>query len=303
MEIEIIAEGLQVPEGPVAMPDGSVLVTEVMRGTITRITPQGAVEIVAHLGGGPNGGAIGADGALYVCNNGGGYRFEERDGIFHITADASRHVGGSIQRVDLATGAFATLYTESGGRALVAPNDLVIDRLGGIWFTDYGAFTEDGRIYGSVHYAAQDGSRAICCRRGIISPNGIGLSPDQQVLYVADTFTARLWAFDIVAPGELAPPPGLHMPARLVQTLQGYQLLDSLAVEEGGKVCVGTLIRGGITIFDPDGSTEHVPAPDSRITNICFGGADRCDAWLTGATTGKLFKMRWPRPGLALNFN
>ncbi|HEY5289566.1 MAG TPA: SMP-30/gluconolactonase/LRE family protein, partial [Caulobacteraceae bacterium] len=97
--------------------------------------------------------------------------------------------------------------------------------------------------------------------------------------------------------------PAAFVPGRVVCNLPGYQLLDSLAVEADGKVCVATIINGGITAFAPDGSTEHFPFPDLVVTNICFGGADLKDAWITCSSTGKLYKCRWPRPGLKLNFN
>ena len=93
-------------------------------------------------------------------------------------------------------------------------------------------------------------------RDHLISPNGVGLSPDEKVVYVADTNLGRLWAFDI----DGARPAGAELgfaPGRVVCNLPGYQLLDSLAVEAGGKVCVATIINGGVTAFDPDGSTEH----------------------------------------------
>jgi gluconolactonase len=112
----------------------------------------------------------------------------------------------------------------------------------------------------------------------------------------------RLWAFDVAEPGTLAPGPGFA-PGRVVHNLQDYQLLDSLAVEAGGKVCVATIINGGITAFDPSGSIEHFAFPDILCTNICFGGQDMQDAWITASSTGKLYKCRWPRPGLRLNFN
>ena len=67
----VLARGLQFPEGPVAMADGSVLVVEIRRGTLTRVDVDGKVEVVATPGGGPNGAAIGPDGACYLCNNGG----------------------------------------------------------------------------------------------------------------------------------------------------------------------------------------------------------------------------------------
>src|SRR3546814_11800249 len=75
-------------------------------------------------------------------------------------------------------------------------------------------------------------------------------------------------------------------------------LLDSLAVEESGRICVGTMVEGGITIFDPDdGESEFLPLPDVGITNIAFSGPDRRDAYITASTTGTLYRVRWPRPG------
>ena len=70
-DVDVQAEGLGFPEGPVAMPDGSVIVAEITRGRLSRVDPDGTVSEVAAVGGGPNGAAVGPDGALYVCNNGG----------------------------------------------------------------------------------------------------------------------------------------------------------------------------------------------------------------------------------------
>ena len=93
------------------------------------------------------------------------------------------------------------------------------------------------------------------------------------------------------------------MPGRVIQTLPGYQWLDSLKVEASGRVCVGTIFTGGITVFSLDGSTEHVDVPDFFTTNLCFGGSDMQDLWITASSTGKIYKTRWPRPGLKLAFN
>ena len=303
MEMELVAEGLRFPEGPIAMADGSVVLVEIQRGTLSRVMPDGRVSVVAELGGGPNGAAIGPDGAVYVCNNG-GFEWHEAGGILIPGHKSKDYTGGSIQRVDLATGRFETLYTECEGRALRGPNDIVFDRQGGFWFTDLGKSTRDHKEYGALYYALPDGSRISRQRDQLLSPNGVGLSPDEKIVYAAETLTGRLWAQEVTAPGVLAPPAASYLPGRCVATLPGYQLVDSLAVEAGGKICVATIINGGITAFEPEsGAIEHFPFPDLIVTNICFGGDDMRTAWITASGTGKLYRVRWPRPGLRLNFN
>jgi gluconolactonase len=302
MKLDVVATGLQFPEGPIAMPDGSVLVVEIRRGTLSRVRPSGEIEVVADLGGGPNGAAPGPDGAVYVCNNG-GFEWHEAGGNLipgHLPHD---YIGGRIQRVDLETGAFSTLYDHCGAQQLRGPNDLVFDREGGFWFSDHGKSTPTHRDHGALYYARADGSHIELARGELTAPNGVGLSPDQSVLYWADTTTGRLWAADIESPGRLAPQPAPWLPGRVVCTLPGFQLLDSLKVEANGKICVGTIINGGITVFDPaNGTTEHLEFPEIAITNLCFGGEDLRDVWATASSSGKLYKCRWPRPGLRLDF-
>lgn len=302
MDHEIVADGLRFPEGPIAMADGTVIVTEIAAQRLTRVHPDGRKEVVVETGGGPNGAAIGPDGAIYITNNGGSFEWIEQQGMLIPGPTPASHTGGLIQRFDLKTGQLSTLYAECEGKPLVGPNDLVFDKHGGFWFTDHGATTPDGRRFGALYYALPDGSKIVKARDHFVSPNGVGLSPDEDVVYMADTSLGRLWAFDIASPGVLADPPPFQ-PGRVVCNLPGYQLLDSLAVEAGGKVCVATIINGGVTAFDPNGQTEHYPFPDLICTNICFGGADMRDAWITASATGKLLRSRWPRPGLKLNFN
>ena len=302
MEMQLVAEGLEFPEGPIAMDDGSIILTEIKGQRLTRVTPDGRKTTVVETGGGPNGAAIGPDGAIWITNNGGAFEWLDNAGMTIPGPTPASHTGGMIQRYDLSTGKLTTVYEACEGRRLIGPNDLVFDKQGGFWFTDHGCSTPEGRKFGGLYYARTDGSLISRQRDHIISPNGVGLSPDETVVYVADTQLARLWAFDIGDVGQLAPPPGFA-PGRVVKNLDGFQYLDSLAVEAGGKICVATIINGGVTIFDPDGGVEHVPAPDLVCTNICFGGPDMMDAWITASATGKLYKARWPRPGLKLNFN
>jgi gluconolactonase len=302
MEMQPVAEGFEFPEGPIALADGSVILTEIKGQRLTRVTPDGRKETVVETGGGPNGAAIGPDGAIWITNNGGAFEWLDNMGLTIPGPTPASHVGGSIQRFDLATGKLTTVYEACDGRRLVGPNDLVFDKQGGFWFTDHGCSTPEGRKFGALYYAKADGSHISRQRDHLFSPNGVGLSPDENVVYAADTQLGRLWAFDVVSPGELVPPAGFA-PGRVIHNLAGYQLLDSLAVEAGGKVCVATIINGGITAFEPSGEIEHFAVPDLVCTNICFGGRDMRDAWITASSTGKLYKVRWPRPGLKLNFN
>jgi gluconolactonase len=303
MQFLTVAEGLQFPEGPIAMADGSVLLVEIRRKTLTRILPDGRQEIVAELEGGPNGAAIGPDGAVYVANNGGFEWVKAPDGRITTHGHAPQgYTNGSIQRVDLKSGAVRTLYTECDGRPLRGPNDLVFDRDGGMWFSDPGKVSKEWMHQGHLLYARPDGSLIRRVRDPMVTPNGVGLSPDQKTLFVAETLTSRLYKFQVTAAGQIADSPP-RWDQGLFGPLPGKQMLDSLAVEANGNVCVGTLFNGGITVFDPSGKAEHHPVPDPMVTNICFGGLDMRDAWITGSATGTLFKCRWPRAGLKLNFN
>jgi gluconolactonase len=299
MDFEVIAEGLQFPEGPIALPDGSIVLVEIARGTLSRVW-NGRTEVIATLGGGPNGAAIGPDGAVYVCNNG-GFEWREVSGLLVPVRSAADYTTGRIERIDLATGRFDRIYEAFDGERLGGPNDIVFDRTGGFWFTDLGKSFARQRDHSALFYARVDGSHLQRAVHPAVSLNGVGLSPDEKVVYCNDTETQKLWAFDIAEPGKLAPF-AFGQRGRVVCTLPGHQLLDSLAVEANGNVCSATLLNGGITIFKPDGSFEHVALPDPLTTNICFGGADMRAAYITLSGTGKLVKARWPRAGLKLNF-
>jgi len=297
----IVATGLAFPEGPVALPDGSVLVVEIAAGRLTRILPGGERHVVAEVGGGPNGAALGPDGHCYVCNNG-GFSWRTDDGFTRPTGPAADYRGGSIQRVNLATGAVETLYTECDGVPLHGPNDLVFDASGGFWFSDFGKTFEDRIMRGAVYYARTDGRFIRRAAHPFLTPNGVGLSPDGRTLYVAETETSRLWSYPVLGPGELGREPWPSPNGgRLVHGLPGYQRFDSLAVEAGGNICVATLVRGGISVFSPAGElVEFLEAPEGYCTNICFGGADRRTAFITLSGYGQLLAAPWPRAGLPL---
>jgi gluconolactonase len=286
-DFEVIADGLGFPEGPVAMADDSCLVVEMVPGLITRCWDGGRKETVASPGGGPNGAAIGPDGALYVCNNGG----LDQKRFCSATGPGSE---GRIERIDLSTGKTDRLYDACDGVALSGPNDIVFDADGGMWFTDLGKVHDNVHEMGGLYHASADGSRIACIHRAVVSFNGVGLSPDGRTVYVADTFTARIYAFD-ARPEKSRP--------RFVATVPGMVQLDSLAMTESGNICVARLMDGGIATVTPAGEVSIIPFPDKYTTNIAFGGKDMRTAWITQSTAGQLLRTRWDEPGLRLHFN
>jgi gluconolactonase len=303
-EFTVIATGLRFPEGPVAMADGSVVLVEIARKTLTGVRPDGATTVIAECGGGPNGAAVGPDGAIYLANNGGFFTWVEISELTVPGETPATWSGGSIQRVDPTTGLVETVATECGGQTLQAPNDLVFDTDGGLWFTDHGVTGERGATQAGVAYRSPSGEITPVAFH-TDATNGIGLSPAGDRLYVAETHTGRVWAWDVTGPGQVGADPAsdaAHGGTLLFDAPEGH-LFDSLAVDGDGWVCVATLGQGGITCVAPDGSSsEYFSLPDPLITNICFGGEDLRTAFVTSSGRGELLAMPWPRPGLALAF-
>ncbi|MEC9089505.1 MAG: SMP-30/gluconolactonase/LRE family protein [Actinomycetota bacterium] len=296
---EVIATGLEFPEGPVVMPDGSIILVEIKRGTITRVDPDnGSVDVVARPGGGPNGAAIGPDGALYVCNNG-GFEWGENRGLTIPGLVADDYSSGRIERIDLETGAVDVVYADVDGVPLKGPNDLMFDSTGGFWFTDHGKMRARTRDRGGLYYGKADGSSVREISFPLDGPNGVGLSPEEDRVYVAETHQGSILYWELDGPGELAGSP--H--GRFLARPAGRKLFDSLAMDAEGNVSVATIQTGGISTFTPDGEElDFFAVEDPLCTNICFGGADMKTAFITLSGTGKLIRSDWPRPGLVLPY-
>ena len=302
--MEIVTDGLRFPEGPVAMADGSVILVEIEAGRITRVSPDGSKETVATPGGGPNGLAIGPDGKLYCCNNG-GFNYVENDGYLAPHGQADDYSGGRIERIDIETGVVEILYKDGDfGCIIRGPNDIVFDDQGGFWFTDHGKTRERERDVVGIFYAKADGSFLEEVIFPSENPNGVGLSPDGRTLYAAETYTCRLMAFNVIAPGKVDGTAGPGGPGIPLYRPAGYKFFDSLGVEESGNICVATIGESGITVISPQGQeVDFVPTDDIFTTNICWGGEDMMDAWITLSGTGRLAKLRWKRPGLKLAYS
>jgi gluconolactonase len=301
MEVRELTGGLRFPEGPVWLPDGSVLVVEIARGTLSRVGTDGSVEVVAQCGGGPNGAARGPDGKVYVCNNG-GMEFHQVRNLLLPGNQPADYRGGAIQRVDLDTGEVEVLYDAVDGHRLCGPNDLVFDASGGFWFTDHGKNRPRDRDRGGVYYARADGSSVTEVLHPLDAPNGIGLSPAGDTLYVAETLQGRLYRWPLEAPGRIAGYFGPEHRGEVLADPEGGPLFDSLAVDADGNVCVATIRNGGITVVSPTGDHHHVPFDDPITTNICFGGDDLRTAFVTLSGSGRLVACQWETAGLALAF-
>jgi gluconolactonase len=321
-EFRVVAEGLQYPEGPVYRPDGSVLVVEIGAGQLTSVRPDGSKVVVAQTGGGPNGAAIGPDGAVYICNDG-GFAIAKIGHLSVALGYGPNYVGGSIQRVGT-DGTVTTLYRECAPKSpgavptvpLRSPDDLVFDTSGGFWFTDWGKDRSRDRDITGVYYARPDGSSIKEMIFPLQSPNGIALSPDEKRLYVAESFTRRILYWELSGPGQIQPNAKTLDGSYLLTAHVPYQAcLDSMAVDEEGNLYVACFLphganpmtRGGITVVSPEGEILEwleieIGDPDPLPSNICFGGPDRRTAYITLGGTGRLIACGMRIPGKKLAF-
>ena len=306
LEFEVLATGLGFPEGPVAAADGTVYAVDIDGGRVLRIRDK-AVDVVASPGGGPNGLALETPSTGIVANNG-GFLWSEVEGGVRIPIDRATHTneppgftGGWLERVDLHSGDVNVLHRECDGRPLRGPNDLVFDAFGGLWFTDHGKGRHASVDRGGLYYVPPDGSAVREIVFPFLGPNGVGLSPDGSRVYVSETHTGRLWAWDLAGPGEVRAAVGSlavrHGGACVAATPFSF---DSLAIEEDGRVVIGA-IADGIVAITPDGEEVDVyPVPGDVTTNVAFGGSDARRAVITLSRSGSVVEASWPRPGLVV---
>ena len=343
-EFTEIASGLGYPESPVPLSDGGFLVVDIKAGSLLRYRvgadgsyradpPINLRDPTGKLGSGPNGAAIGPDGCVYVCNDGGKEFLElpmtqgDVKWSLSVTGDAaSNYAGGYIQRVHLDTGEVEVWCAPDSVGApvpdcsnekhpkmdLSSPDDIIFDSSGGFWFTDWGNSKGRSREITGIYYVAA-GSRtpieAIPFRSG---PNGIVISPDGKRLYVAETYSRWVVYWELSAPGKVKCNPRTLDGAYILNaSLQGGGILDSMRLDEEGNLYVATMLPdgldplkpGGITVISPDGKVLDyielsIGIPEPLPSNLCFGGPDRKTAFITCAGTGRILSCRMKVPGL-----
>jgi gluconolactonase len=333
--LEVVCQGLGFSEGPIAMPDGTILLVDIKKECLTRVRQDGSQELVANVPGGPNGAAVGPDGRIYICNNG-GFDWTEMPlpGGQVLTVgehQANNYRGGSVQALDLASGVLETIYTDCeistdmsglGPRtprelplpsSLRGPDDLVFDATGGFWIADFGKSRPRDRDTTGIYYARADGSYIREKIFPLEGPNGIALSPAGDRLYASLTFRRQLLYWELDGPGSIRPNPATIDGAYVLNADMPGDL-DSIKVDEQGNIYALTILRkktpfcnGGVTVVSPKGEILEffeIALPDKFVpmpSNICWGGPDRMTAYITCGASDMLVKVRTSIPGLRPN--
>ena len=269
-ELRVVAEGLRFPEGPTALGDGSFAVVEMQGEAVARVGADGSVAPLGDLGGGPNGSALGSDGAVYVANNGG--LSASATGYWH----APREFDGCVQRVD-SDGTVSVIGGGLPGEPPHRPNDLCFAPDGSLLVTD-SANWEDMRNLdpGHVWRIESDGSTRSIAEVPAL-PNGIGFGADGR-LYVAQSLTRKILAYDW-SDGELGEPSTF---CRLDDGMP-----DGLCFDAAGNLYVCGSIGHAVHAYDPAGVLVETieTGPGSQPTNCCLSDGS---LFVTLAIPGRL---------------
>ncbi|OBK35613.1 gluconolaconase [Mycobacterium sp. 1245111.1] len=296
-----IAKGLGFPESPIVSPDGSVLVSEIAVGRISRVQPDGRVETFCETGGGPNGIAWLPDGRLLVCQNG-GQSFGLRPWPLDIPGaiplllpcgPPEHPVTPQLQLISADGATISTLATSfvsiTGEELpLARPSDVCVDDAGGFYLTE--GIAMRGRMRGmtGLLYGTPDGQlRELVYPLEL--PNGVALSPDGGTVYVAETRTRRVWEFEVLGPGRL----GRGRTFATVPTggPMNFGGADGLCVDAAGRVIVATIGAGGVTVFAPDGALLGAITADDPMTTNAGLSPDGRSLFITLASSGRLVSV------------
>lgn len=262
--IEFIKDGFKGTEGPIALPDGSFAFTETQDNRITRIAADGTTSAFLENTNGSNGLGFNARGELISVQV-----LQPRVGVVYPAEKAK------------------TLVDNFEGVPFLRPNDLVIDKKGGVYFTDSGqGRNADGTPSNvpprpAVYYISSAGTLQRLAN-DIGRPNGIQLSPDEKTLYVANTVGEYVLAFDVAGDGSIGK-------RRDFARLAGFNPAaengpssgaDGLAVDGNGRLYVAS--TAGIQIFDDKGSALGVIPLPKAPQNLAFAGPDKKTLYIVG---------------------
>jgi gluconolactonase len=258
-------------EGPVGMADGSLLFASPPENRIWRIAPDGGASVYLEGTEGANGLAFDARGRLLVART------------------------GTPQIVELRQGAEARVLSDRfQGRPFSRPNDLLVDRNGGIFFTDPGSRPADGAPLAQpslVFHLSPSGDLRLIDDR-MRRPNGVQLSPDERTLYIVDTLTDEIVAYDVEPDGTAR---NRRVFARLREAIPHYSGGDGMAVDAEGRLYVTS--RVGLQVFGPGGEHLGTVTIPSQPTNLAFAAPDKKTLFMT--TQSGVYKVRTLTPGVA----
>jgi gluconolactonase len=251
----------QFTEGPADDGKGNLYFTDIPANRIYKLEPHGKLSVFLESSGSCNGLMFDAAGTLFACA-----------------------MDGHLLAIDPLTKKVTVLADTYQGKRLNAPNDLVVDRSGGIYFTDprFNAPQPWPQGKEAVYYRQPDGqlTRLI---DDLPAPNGVILSPDEQTLYVVPSMQKEMWAYPVAAPGK----PGKGRVFCTLVQLKGSTGKgsggDGLTVDTGGNLYITSPL--GIQVFSPQGKLLgliKIPEPPANVT---FGGEDRKTLYVTARTS------------------
>jgi gluconolactonase len=264
--VEKVTGGFQFTEGPMWHPDGYLVFSDIPADTIYRLK-DGEKEVYRRPSGNSNGLAFDEEGRLLACEHG--------------TRTVSR---------TLEDDTVIALASEYGGKRLNSPNDLVVRSDGSIYFTDppYGVDEEDRELDFQGVYRISPVGEPQLLLKDFERPNGLAFSPDQRVLYIADTAKHHVRAFDVQLDGSLT------NDRTFVQFEEPDQLRpDGMKVDVEGNLYVAGF--EGVEVFAPDGEHRGTIVLPERPANLAFGDADGRTLYVTARTS--VYKVRVAHPG------
>jgi gluconolactonase len=278
-KVEVIKSGFNGTEGPIGLPDGHVIFTETQANRITRIDKDtNQTSTYLENTNGSNGLGFDAKGRLVSVQTTPG---ATKIGVIHPK------------------GSEATLTDNFDGKPYGRPNDLVVAKNGGIYFTDPGPNAAPGQppptppLPPAVYYVPP-GGKATQIATGIARPNGIMLSPDEKTLYVNDTSGEFMLAFDVGANGAVSNRRNFAKYATVNKAPTGVTSgADGLAVDSEGRLYCAAI--GGVQVFSPKGEHLGTIPVSLQPQNIAFAGADKRTLYIVGR--GAAFKVRLQAAG------
>jgi gluconolactonase len=266
---EQLATGFQFTEGPVWQADGSLLFSDIPANRTYRWTAETGATIWREPTGNANGLTLDREGRLLACE----------------------HSGRQVSRIE-ADGSVVTVADRYRGKRLNSPNDVVVRSDGLIYFTDppYGIEPEEKeQPWHGVYLITTTGELKLLAD-DFERPNGLAFSPDESILYVDDSFHRHVRAFDVGADGTISN-------SRVIADMDHPQpgSPDGMKVDSEGNLYVTGAT--GVWVFEPDGTHLGVIVTPERPANCAWGGADRCNLYITARTS--LYRVRVKVPGLA----